>query len=56
MSVFQITKPVPVRPAWPSPTRGTGGGVTYEGCYNVKDNPHVFDKPMASSRWMTNEV
>lgn len=44
-------KPVPA-----APVAGTDGGVTYKGCYNVKENPDIFNKLVANSEWMTNEV
>lgn len=56
MTVFHNNKPVPARPGWPSPNQGTGGGVTYKGCYNVKENAKIFGKVVETSRWMTNEV
>ena len=57
MTVFQIHKSVPASPLpapW-SPTK-KGDEITYKGCYDVKENPDIFNKFVKSSKWMTNEV
>ena len=55
MTVFQILNPVPaVYPATPlSPKDAV---ITYKGCYDVKENPDILEKLVATSSWMTNEV
>ena len=57
MDVFHIEKPVVDLPKIPRPPAdGKDGGASYEGCYNRKENPDVFNKFVTSSEWMTNEV
>lgn len=57
MDVFHIEKPVVDLPLVPfSYPYGKDGDVTYEGCYNAKENRDVFNTFVTSSEWMTNEV
>ena len=55
MTVFELNKPVSTL-LKPGSLIAKGNGVTYEGCYNVKQNRGVFNKFITSSEWMTNEV
>ena len=55
MTVFELDKPFS-RPLESGSLVTKGGGVTYEGCYKVKQNSDIFNKFITSSEWMTNEV
>ena len=56
MDVFHIEKPVGLPLVPLSAPDGMDDGVTYKGCYDVKENRDVLNKFVISSEWMTNEV